>query len=113
MIHSAGARMQFAIAGIQATMQQTVSREMGQQKLHLVGQDSPTREINVLGMRRHERYSQKLHSGFFGRAAAFMMIASFARSDDILPNIPAAFTERLYVISREIRIFELVPAIKA
>ena len=113
MIHSAEARMQFAIDGIQATMQQTVAWEMGEQELHLVGQDSSARKINVFGVCRHKRHSQKFHSGFLGRATPLVVIASLARGDNILPNVPAAFAEGFYVVARQICISELIPAIKA
>jgi len=113
MNRSSALRMRIAIAGVQATMQQTVARKMRYQKFHLVSQDPSAREINVLGVCWHKRHRQKLHSGFFGRATPLVVIASFACSDDILPNVPATFAEGFYVVARQIRISELIPAIKA
>ena len=91
--------MQFAIAGIQATMQQTVAREMGQQKLHLISQDAAARQIDVLSMGRYKGHRPKLHSSLFRRAAAFMVITPFAGGHHILPDIPSALADWLDVIA--------------
>ena len=72
---------------------------MRQQKLHLVGQYAATRQVDVLGMRRHKGHREQLHSRLFRQTVTFVVITPLAGGHDILPNIPAALTQGLYVIT--------------
>ena len=113
MNRSSASRMRIAIAGVQATMQQTVARKMRQQKFHLVSQDPSAREINVLGVCRHKRHRQEPAFQLLRACDGLVVIAPLACSDDILPKVLATFAEGFYVVARQIRISELIPTIKA
>ena len=85
---------------------------MRQQKLHLIRQYAAARQVDVLCMRRHKGNREQLHSGLFRQTVTFVVITPLAGGYDILPNITAALTQRLYVITRKIGVAKLIPAIQ-
>ncbi len=78
--------------------QRTAAREMRTQKLHLIRQDTPPLQVDVLGMRGRKWNGQQLHPGLLRAAIAFMTIAVLAGCNDIVPGVFAAPTDRPHMI---------------
>ncbi len=75
---------------------------MGKEILHLVSQDASAFQVDVLGVGRYEWYSDELHRGLLGRAAAFVIVAATTSCGDIAPSVAAALRNRRDVITRKV-----------
>ena len=80
-------------------MQRAVAGEMGQQKFHLVSQNPPAREINVLRMRWYEGNGNKFHFRFFRCQVTLMVIAALASRNTVFPVVRTPAAQRLYMIT--------------
>jgi len=81
-------------------MQGTAAREVRQEILHLIGQNTMPFQIDVFGISWAEWHSQQLQARLFGCAARFVVVTPATRSDYICPNVPATQRERRNVIAR-------------
>lgn len=79
--------------------QHAVTREMGKQEIHLVGQNAAALEIDIFGVCGYERNGQQLHAGLFRSASGLVVVAALAGGDDITPRIGAALAERIYMVA--------------
>lgn len=70
-------------------MDRAVSREVGFQECHLIGQYASALEINVLRMRWSEGNGNERHMRLLWCHASFVVITAYASRDDILPGIRA------------------------
>ena len=83
-------------------MQRAPSRKMGEQKFHLVCQNTTTFQINVFGEGRNKGNRQQLHPGLIRRFAAFMVIAAPTGGHNVLPDIFTLLAYRRDVITRQV-----------
>ena len=75
---------------------------MREQVLHLIRQDAPPLQVNVLGIGWRERHRDEFHCRLLGRAATLVVIAAPARRRNVVPAIAAAVRYRSDVIARQI-----------
>ena len=92
--------------------QYTVTREMCQQEIHLIGQNLPSLQVDVFRMGRAEGDCKQLHAGLFGGPARFVIVAAFTGGDDISPIILSTLAQRLDVIPRKQEIGKLPTTVK-
>ena len=94
-------------------MERAPSREMGEQKLHLICQNTTTFQVNVLGEGRRKGNGQQLHPGLIRRFAAFVVIAAPTSGHNVLPDIFAPLAYRRDVITRQVARHKMNAAIHA
>ena len=94
-------------------MQWTGPRKMGFQKVHLVGQDFSSLQVDIFSMCGRERDRDQLHASLLRRTARFKIVAPDAGSDNIVPGILTAQPERSHMIPGQVPGAEPVPAIHA
>ena len=83
-------------------VQRARSRNVRQQVLHLVGEDSPPFQIDVLGIVGRKRNCNQLHSGLLGCSPTLEVIAAPAGRRNIVPAIAPASRYRRNVIAGQV-----------
>src|SRR2546426_6207127 len=91
----------------------TVGRDVLDQKFHLVGENLPIGEDQVLRLVRHIRRVKKLQSRFFRHAVALDSVAGTARRDHVHPRVGAAARYRPDMVPRQPQKAEPPSAIRA
>ena len=86
-------------AFLNTSAQNTVSREMGQKKLHLVIEDLTPLQVNVLSMCGAKGDSQQFHTCLLRCATCLVVITTFAGSDDVYPAVLTTLTQGVNMIS--------------
>ena len=78
------------------------ARNVGEEILHLVGEDASAFKVDVFRVGRYERYGDELHRRLFGRAPTFEIVAATAGRCDITPSVSSALRNRRDVITRKV-----------
>ena len=86
---------------------------MGQQEIHLVGQDPFALQIDKLGMIRGEWDRQEPHAGVFRAAVGLGVVTPFTGANNIVPAIGATIAQGRDMISRKIAGLKLKATIQA
>ena len=86
---------------------------MGQQEIHLVGQDLAALQVDILGVGRCEGNGQQFHAGLFRCSAGLVVVASLAGCHHVYPGILPALAEWIDMIARQQGVGKLVTAIQA
>ena len=74
----------------QVCAQGATARKVVEQKLHLVCEYFARLQVNVFGVRRHERNGEQFHARLLGRLPRFAVVAVAASRNDIAPSVFAA-----------------------
>ena len=94
-------------------MQWTCARDVGEQVLHLVGENPPSFQVDVLGIVRRKRNGNQLHHGLFRRPAAFMVVASPACGRNVVPDVEPALGQGRNVVTRQVTRRKLLRTVQA
>ena len=79
-------------------MQRALARKVRFEKFHLVTEDAPPLQVDVLGVGGRKGNGQQLDARLLRRSAGLVVVAALAGRDNIAPKIDPAVTERLDVI---------------
>ena len=74
---------------------------MGHQKLHLIGQNAPIAQDEILPQAWNIRRVHQGHIGLFRCTAALAMVAGTASGDNIHPDVNAILCKRDDVLARQ------------
>lgn len=85
---------------------------MCQQKFHLIGQDLPPLQIDILCMCGAERDGEQLHTRLLRGPARLVIIAALAGGNDINPTVLTALAQRVNVISGKKEVWKLLAAVE-
>jgi hypothetical protein len=85
---------------------------MCQKEIHLIRQNVPALQIDILGMGGAKRNRQQLHAGLFGGAPGLMIVTTLAGGDHIHPAVFTTLTQRVHMIPGEQEMGELFAAIQ-
>lgn len=94
-------------------MKRARSWKMSPQELHLVRQDFPALQIDVLGMGRDKRHRNQLHSGLFRCPAGLEVVAADTGGDDIVPVVRSPLAEWGHMVPGKLVCRVLLPAVQA
>jgi len=97
----------------EAFVQGAVTREVGQQKFHLVGEHPLSLQVNILGMCRHKRNGEQRHVRLFRLLSGLVVVAALAGRNHIFPAIHAATRERGDMVARQLARLETPATIQA
>ena len=96
-----------------AQMQPARARHARQQIFHLVGEDSPVAQDEVLVPVGHVRDVEQRHVRLLGRAVALARVAAATRGHRVHPRVASAARRRNDVVARQVAVHEPAAAIGA
>ena len=94
-------------------MQGAVTREVGQQEFHLVGEHPLALQVNILGMRGRKGNGKQRHVRLFRLLSGLVVVAALAGRNHIFPAVQAAPRKRRDMIARQIACLETPAAVQA